>query len=184
METLVLNAANMPIGLVSWKRAVKKVMNEKADLVEVYEDRYLGDYKAAFEMPAIIKLIKFIRPPRRFNWFQSFTRKNVWERDDGVCQYCGKELKLSEMTFDHVIPKVQGGKTRWDNIVSACLKCNTKKADKTPAQAGMKLLKRPIAPKVVKDSQVAFVERLRELKNFPHEKWKTYIYLNVELEQE
>ena len=77
METLVLNAANMPIGLVNWKRAVKKVMNEKADLIEVYEDKYLGDYKAAFEMPAIIKLFKFIRPPKRANWYQSFNRKNV-----------------------------------------------------------------------------------------------------------
>lgn len=184
METLVLNAANMPIGLVNWKRAVKKVMNEKADLVEVYEDKYLGDYKAAFEMPAIIKLIKFIRPPKRLNWFQSFTRKNVWERDEGTCQYCHKSLTLSKMTFDHVTPRVQGGRTCWENVVTACVKCNTKKAGRTPAQAGMRLLKRPIAPRVNKDPQVAFIERLKELKNFPHEKWKQYIYLNVELEQE
>ena len=184
METLVLNAANMPIGLVNWKRAVKKVMNEKADLIEVYEDKYLGDYKAAFEMPAIIKLLKFIRPPKRANWYQSFNRKNVLDRDDGICQYCGKPLTLSALTFDHVIPKVQGGKTCWSNIVASCLKCNMKKAGKTPAQAGMKLLKKPIAPRVIKDPQVAFVERLKELKNFPHEKWKQYIYMNVELEQE
>ena len=76
----------------------------------------------------------------------TFSRRNIFKRDRFTCQYCGAQPGSEELTLDHVIPRVQGGESRWDNCVLACLACNKRKADRTPQQAGMRLRKEPVQP--------------------------------------
>jgi 5-methylcytosine-specific restriction endonuclease McrA len=96
-----------------------------------------------YRLPKIILLTKYdgFRTPR-----QNFNRRAIYDRDGNRCQYCGKKLPSSELSLDHVVPKCQGGKTSWDNIVLSCVKCNSKKAGRTPEQASMKLLSKPKKP--------------------------------------
>jgi 5-methylcytosine-specific restriction endonuclease McrA len=94
-------------------------------------------------LPSIILLSRYTgyRMPRT-----NFNRRSIYQRDENTCQYCGKEFPSSELNLDHVIPKCQGGKATWENIVLSCVKCNSKKAGRTPQQAGMKLLHPPSKP--------------------------------------
>ncbi len=93
--------------------------------------------------PQVIVLQKYgARPPRKL----TFTRPNLYRRDEHTCQYCGEQLPSSELTMDHVLPRSRGGKNGWENCVAACEGCNGRKADKTPREAGMKLKKQPARP--------------------------------------
>ena len=76
----------------------------------------------------------------------TFSRRNIFKRDRYVCQYCGGQPGSEELTIDHVVPRAQGGESRWDNCVLSCVDCNHRKADRTPAQAGMRLRKQPVRP--------------------------------------
>jgi 5-methylcytosine-specific restriction endonuclease McrA len=76
-----------------------------------------------------------------------FSRLNIYARDHDTCQYCGRELHRSELNLDHVVPRAQGGKTTWENVVCSCIACNLRKGGRTPDQAGLKLLKKPVRPR-------------------------------------
>ena len=76
-----------------------------------------------------------------------FSRINIYARDQDTCQYCGRQLPRTELNLDHVVPRTQGGKTSWENVVCSCVKCNLKKGGRTPEQAGMRLLKKPVRPR-------------------------------------
>jgi hypothetical protein len=96
-------------------------------------------------------------------------------------------LSLSQMTFDHVIPKKwpdgrRRGKTVWDNIVCSCQICNNKKGSRTPEEAGMQLVRRPVAPLLPQSPESELMMRLKHLRHIPHDSWKSYIYWNVELQ--
>ena len=78
-----------------------------------------------------------------------FSRINVFARDEFRCQYCGARRPVHELNYDHVVPRVQGGKTVWENIVTSCYECNARKRGRTPEQAGMKLLRAPTKPKAL-----------------------------------
>jgi 5-methylcytosine-specific restriction endonuclease McrA len=95
-------------------------------------------------VPKIILLLIYDRLPRKEI---KFTRENLFQRDDYTCQYCGKRFAPKDLNLDHVIPRDQGGKTTWENIVCSCISCNSKKGNRTPTEARMKLLKRPTAPR-------------------------------------
>jgi 5-methylcytosine-specific restriction endonuclease McrA len=121
------------------------------DLMEWADESrgYTGDdvvhsARHAFRVPRVILLLFFDRLP---NKEVKFTRHNIYERDGHRCQYCGKKFDKKLLNFDHVIPRDMGGSTTWENIVCACIDCNTRKQNRTPAQAGMKLLKKPKRPK-------------------------------------
>lgn len=180
--TLVLNKSGLPINIVDFKRVMKYIANEKIEILAEYEDRHLRTWDSAMNAPAVVRLIHFWKPIKNQSRYQGFKRKNVYDRDKGRCQYCNKKVTLLEMTFDHVIPKDQGGRTRWDNIVTACEKCNTKKANKTPEEVGMKLKCIPRVPRITVSDQRQ--SRLKKLKYIPHESWKSYIYWNIEMEEE
>ena len=151
---LVLNVDYTPISIVDWKTAINwsfKVNNQKkpiVDIVQIYaKDKILGCGKS-YDIPCIIKINRFIKG---YSGSVKFTRKNLFLRDSYTCQYCGKKYNSNKLTYDHVIPKSKwkhhSSPTCWNNIVTACSICNRKKADKTPAQANMKLLLEPIQPK-------------------------------------
>lgn len=131
---------------VSLARALA-LMNHKAamipadvDLQEVrgVQERVLVPTEIAFAIN------KALVPPAA----PVLNKQALMERDEGRCAYCGKQLSLSEVTMDHVIPRSQGGQSTWENLVCACSQCNTRKANRTPEQAGMKLHSKPFVPKV------------------------------------
>ncbi|MGB2985410.1 MAG: HNH endonuclease [Phycisphaerae bacterium] len=95
-------------------------------------------------VPRIIRVLTFSRLPQQG---VKFNRRNLFARDDNTCQYCGKRFSSSELSLDHVIPRFQGGSTTWDNVVCACLRCNVRKGGRTPAQAGLHLIRRPAKPR-------------------------------------
>lgn len=97
----------------------------------------------SFCVPEVIVLSNF---NGRFSKEVRFSRRNIFERDENTCQYCGKKFDRSELTLDHVIPRSRGGTSTWTNIVLACLKCNMRKGDRLPGELNMKLLRKPIKP--------------------------------------
>ncbi|AEB12369.1 HNH endonuclease [Marinithermus hydrothermalis] len=137
---LVLNAGYEPLGLTSIKRGVILVMNGTAEVVED-SGAFLRTPSRPYPVPSVIRLKRMVRrPPGRL----TLSRRNIFRRDRHTCQYCGRTG--GELTVDHVIPKSRGGRTSWDNLVTACRSCNTKKRNRTPEEAGMRLLSRPRAP--------------------------------------
>lgn len=140
-RVLVLNVGYEALGLASVKRSVVLVMNNTAEVVEESGD-YLRTPSKPYPVPSIIRLKRLIRrPPGRL----ALNRRNVLRRDAYTCQYCGKHG--GELTVDHVVPKSRGGRSVWENLVTACRGCNLKKKNRTPEEAGMRLAHRPIAPK-------------------------------------
>jgi len=95
-------------------------------------------------VPRVLLLGEYDRVPRREI---RFSRRNVYLRDDNTCQYCGRPFRDEELNLDHVVPRDIGGKTNWENIVTACVRCNSRKANRLPEQAGMSLRRPPVKPK-------------------------------------
>ena len=141
MQTLVLDTSYQPHRVIDWRRAVGMIFGGKAEVVEEYEED-IRSLRLTIKMPAVVRLLRRVARRRTIR----FSRVNVAARDRFLCQYCGERLPLGRLTFDHVIPRSQGGRTSWENIVMACRPCNGQKADRTPVQAGMRLLKEPVRP--------------------------------------
>ena len=136
METLVLNAVWQPVCRITWQRAITLLFLGKVQVVEEYEDKTIRSVTFEVKMPSVVRFLrhlKYRKPVIRFS------RENVFARDHGQCQYCAKKVTRSEATYDHVVPRSQGGGTHWENIVIACVPCNQRKGGRTPDQAKMKL---------------------------------------------
>lgn len=144
MRTLVLNAAYEPIHLVSWQKAMCLVFTAKAEIVAEYDHR-VRSVSQIFKLPSVVRLKRYVRTFKR-TMNARCTRRNVLMRDRYKCQYCGVGCSVSTITIDHVMPRSRGGKTVWDNVVAACHPCNRRKADRTPDEAGILLLKVPKRP--------------------------------------
>jgi 5-methylcytosine-specific restriction endonuclease McrA len=170
--TLMLSSTYEPLRIISWKRAIRLLTLGKVEVLESYDEE-IHSITFSIKMPAVVRLLRLLRihqQPVRFS------RQNVYARDKFTCQYCGERLPTSELTFDHVIPKVLGGKTEWSNIVACCIPCNVRKRGKTPREAGMTLLRQPRRPR--------WIPRLTlkiNLSNAP-QSWRDYLYWNLELE--
>ncbi|HLS93705.1 MAG TPA: HNH endonuclease [Microbacterium sp.] len=153
MRTLVLNAGYEPLAVVSFKRALVLVMNEKANIIESDDTAPVWGASEVYDRPAVIVLTRYVHLPRARR--VPVTRRGVLRRDGNRCAYCGR----SANTIDHVIPRSRGGQDSWENLVAACVKCNNVKSDRTPQEMGWNLLIRPTAPHgptwVVKGSERA-----------------------------
>lgn len=145
-SVIVLNAGYEFMGLISWQRAMVLLLSEKVEVVKE-SDRLVRTVSRTFRIPAIIRLIKFIRQMYRRE--VPFSRKNILTRDGFVCQYCGREFGSTDLTIDHIIPKVQGGSNEWTNVVACCRACNIRKGGRTPRQAGMQLVRKPFKPTIM-----------------------------------
>lgn len=173
---LVLNAdyqplSYFPLSLWNWQTVVKAVFLDRVSIVAEY-DRYIQAPSLKFRLPSVIALKQYVRPAR----FPAFTRFNLFLRDRFTCQYCGSTKHL---TFDHVIPRRLGGKTSWENILTACAPCNMKKGGRTPRQARMAPLMHPIRP-----TSWQLQERGKMFPpNYLHETWRDWLYWDVELEE-
>lgn len=137
---LVLNANFEPVNVCDLRRAVGLLLAEKASLV-VNGRGEIKTINRSFPRPSVIRLQKMVNRPRPR---LKLTRREVFRRDNYTCQYCGK--KTSDLTIDHVIPRHQGGKHVWNNVVAACPACNHRKGGRQPEEANMRLLRLPSEP--------------------------------------
>jgi 5-methylcytosine-specific restriction endonuclease McrA len=138
-RALVLNASDAPLAVVSARRAVVLVLKEKAEVV-VSNGMVFRSEHLELEAPSVLRLRYFVKVP--FRAHTALTRRAVFARDGWVCQYCGKAAE----NLDHVLPRSRGGKHTWDNVVAACRRCNSKKENRLPDEAGLKLAHQPYIP--------------------------------------
>jgi 5-methylcytosine-specific restriction endonuclease McrA len=148
---LALNASYEPLTMIPMRRALRLVIDGKAEIVEADRERVVRSERLALPRPAVIRLTKFIHVPRRFR--RQVTNTFLFARDDYSCQYCGRtsaELKPREaLTRDHLIPISRGGANSWTNVVTACSTCNTRKANRLPHEIGMHPRNAPSEPHFV-----------------------------------
>ena len=148
---LALNASFEPLTMVPMRRALRLVIDGKAEIVEADQDRVVRSERLTLPRPAVIRLTKFIHVPRRFR--RQVTNTFLFARDHYRCQYCGRhisELKPREsLTRDHLIPLSRGGSNDWTNVVAACSPCNTRKGNRLPEEIGMHPMTHPVEPHFV-----------------------------------
>lgn len=176
---LVLNAdfrplSYYPLSLWSWQESLKNVFLDRVQVVSRYEEVCVHSPSITVPLPSVIALKTYANPAPR----PAFTRFNLFLRDMFSCQYCGVQLAASELTFDHVIPRSKGGRTHWENIVTACRGCNLHKGNKTLKKSGLYLLHVPHQP-----SSFELQENGRCFPpNHLHESWGDFLYWDSELE--
>lgn len=180
LRTLVLNAdmqplSYAPLSVWSWQDAFVAVHQERVIQIRAYEDVEIHSATESFQVPSVVAL-KSYRKRKRV----TFTRYHVFLRDEFRCQYCGDQFPAKELTFDHVQPRSKGGLTTWENIATACAKDNLRKANKTPEQARMKLLRKPFKPSVHQLDATARKVPFR--RGELHNSWLDYLYWDAELE--
>jgi len=166
----VLDQSYLPHRIVSWQRAVCMLFDGKAEIVEEGAGT-LRSPSIEMAMPSVVRLRgrarSARRPPIRFS------RINVMTRDGFRCQYCGVKLAMCKLSYDHVLPRSRGGKTNWENVVTACTPCNSKKGDRTPSEAGMSLLKTPVKPSWLPVTSHRFVLHRVPREWYPYLGWTT-----------
>jgi len=198
-QVLVLNRLWQAVNVCSVRRALTLLFEGNAQVVFGMAD---GDYRTLnfqqwrdlsasepdagssvgtvsfrIRVPRVILLLGFDRFPKKE---VKFTRHNLFERDRNTCQYCGKVFDRRDLNLDHVIPRDRGGPTTWENIVCSCIPCNTRKANRTPAEANLRLVRKPKRPKWRPFVQVSFGASM-------HDSWRHFLdvaYWNVELGSE
>ena len=175
---LVLNAdfrplSYFPLSLWSWQNTIKAVFLERVNVISQYETA-VHSPTTQIALPSVISLKEFIPLTRQ----PAFTRFNVFLRDSFSCQYCGVRFRTEELSFDHVIPRARGGRTTWDNVVTACGACNLHKGHRRLKDSGLHLLSRPGQPTTrhLQENGRAFPP------NYLHESWRDFLYWDSELE--
>ena len=147
--TLVLNPWMQPHRVANWQDAITLLVKGAIDVVEEY-DETVSSPSTTFNIPAVVRLKK---PVSAFKKGVKFSRINIFTRDGFACQYCGVRKAMKDLNYDHVVPRILGGKTVWENIVTSCYPCNARKGHKTLEQAGMHLIRKPVRPKTLPMTQ-------------------------------
>ena len=149
---LLLNNNLSYLTMISWKRAINLVLKNKAEVVKYTEKVITNSEKTvSLKIPKVIKLVYFIAKVSKAKMI--YSKKVVFLRDNHSCVYCGSNNKL---TIDHLVPKMRGGKSTFDNTVTACFSCNNRKGNQTPEEAGLKLHKRPYTPSITDYMRLKF----------------------------
>jgi len=154
--------------VVNWEKAMTLLFQGKVEVIEEH-DEFVRTVRFTYRLPSIIRLNHYVKI--RNQSYIRFSRENIYIRDDFSCQYCERRFHPKQLTLDHVIPAVQGGKKNWINIVTACISCNQKKGGRTPAEASMRLKSKPIVPTWLPKVQVKF-----SYAQAP-DSWKEYLIL-------
>jgi len=139
-RALVLNATFEPLGIVSSRRALLLVLATRAELLHATEGIFHSE-RSSFPEPSVVRLARYVRVPH--DRTVAVNRRTVFARDGHRCQYCGSPAE----SIDHVLPRSRGGLHSWDNVVAACRRCNTRKEDRLPHEAGLVLRTAPMAPR-------------------------------------
>jgi 5-methylcytosine-specific restriction endonuclease McrA len=198
-SVLVLNKHYMAMRITSARRAFSLLCRDIAEVVHIEDGIYvsysfdswreLSDFHRQFEperydwvrtirfsiaVPRIIRLLVYDRLPRAE---VKLNRRNIYARDQNRCQYCGKRFSTHELSLDHIVPRSRGGETSWENLVCCCLKCNIRKGGRTPVEAHMKLITKPVQPR--RSPVIHF-----KLSDSKYASWKQFLdhaYWSVEL---
>jgi 5-methylcytosine-specific restriction endonuclease McrA len=179
IDTLVLDKSGFPITVMNWQDVVTLHCKNRIIVLDEDPEKVLRSPSFEMKMPIVVQLKNdFARRARKEI---PFSRRNVIIRDRATCQYCGVLLRTTELTFDHVLPRSRGGKSQWENFVVACIDCNIRKADKTPQEAGMRLLHAPKKPDV-RDKRFQFRLDLSYLTPKKRKQFEPWIYWNYPLE--
>lgn len=151
MSCLALNASYEPLTIVPARRAVRLVLDGKAEILEEEGDRHFRSERCAIPWPSVIRLVRYVHVPRRFR--RQVTNTFLFARDGYTCQYCGRhrgELRGRHfLTRDHIVPRSRGGGNVWSNVVTSCSPCNNRKGDRLPKEAGLRLRSQPAEPNYV-----------------------------------
>jgi len=170
-QTLVLSASYEPLRIVPWQKAITLLFQGKVEVIAVH-DREIRGVTVRVRLPSVLRLLRHVRM-KRFFYEAPFSRSNVYARDDHRCQYCARRLSPAQLTFDHVIPVARGGQKGWENIVTCCIPCNRRKGDRTPDQAGLRLIRRPRRPQTLPALSMSL-----GLRRAP-ESWRDYLYWDL-----
>lgn len=162
-RVLVLNQDYQPITVCSVQKSMVLLFLEKAELLHPNVHRRIHTVSTTFDFPSVIRLRRYARVPYK-NLVVS--RRNVLKRDGNRCQYCSK---TEDLTIDHVLPKSRGGNDTWENLVTACNKCNHRKGNRTPHEAGMNLMRAPFKPN--------YLMMIRDFMGSVEDQWKPYLYM-------
>ena len=160
-KVLILNQDYSALTVCSVQKAFILVFLNKAELITENKNRFLRTVTASFPLPSIIRLYKYVNLPYKG---VMLNRQNIFKRDGNRCQYCGTH---EDLTLDHVLPKSRSGKSSWDNLITACKSCNSKKGDCTPEEAGFTLIQKPFKP--------SFIMFLRDFSGHIDEEWVPYL---------
>jgi 5-methylcytosine-specific restriction endonuclease McrA len=160
-RALVLNMDYSPISICTIQRAFLLVFLQKAELLRENEAHIIRTIDKHYPMPSVIKLKKYVHVPYKG---VILSRENIFRRDSFECQYCGTK---KELTLDHVIPKAKGGSTTWNNLVTACKQCNSKKGDFSPEEAGLELKMKPFRP--------SYVMFIRDFSGYSYDEWLPFL---------
>jgi len=163
-QVLLLNRNYEPMSVVSARKAVVLIYLQKVEIIERHK-AMVRSVTIAIPLPSIVRLVKYAPVPRKRI---VLSRRNILKRDGQRCQYCG--TAKPPLTIDHVIPRNRKGRDTWENLVTACIKCNNKKGNRTPEEAGMKLLRQPRRP-----SQLYFIQHFVGVSDH---RWKPYLFMN------
>ena len=161
-QTLVLNASYEPLNITTWRRAIILMLKGKA---ESLEEDYSHTIHVEKKLPTVIRLLYYVKVPYRE---VTLSRKNILLRDNNSCQYCN--YKGKDLSIDHVIPRSRGGVDIWENVTTACLRCNVQKGNRTPEEANMPLIIKPYKPL----SNLNF-EATKQIHSGKHEDWRKYV---------
>ena len=164
-SVLMLNQNYEPLTVCSARRAIIMLLLGKVDLVESYDGLRVRSANFSVPLPSVVRLGWYVKVPYKKILL---TRKNIIKRDRHTCQYCGD--RKGPLTVDHVIPKRLGGKDHWENLVCACARCNNKKGDRLPNEAGLKLARKPRRP-----NHITFIQSFIGISD---ERWKPYLFLD------
>lgn len=164
-NVLMLNQNYEPLTVCSARRAIVLMFQGKAEMIETADGLKIRTVTKSYSLPSVVRLWQYHRVPYRNI---VLTRKNVITRDGHRCQYCG--TSKGSMTIDHIVPRKRKGADTWENMVSACIRCNNKKGDRTPEQASMRLLKKPTRP-----SHINFIQRY--VRSDDH-RWRPYLFMD------
>ena len=175
---LVLNAdyqplSYYPLSLWNWQEAIKAIFLSRVDVVAHYE-RAIRSPGFEFRLPSVVALKQYVPQDRR----PPFTRFNVFLRDRFTCQYCQRPFPVSELTFDHLVPRSRGGRTSWSNILTACTRCNLRKGSRLAHECSMHPISKPTPP----NSHQLRLNGRSFPPNYLHESWRDYLYWDVELD--
>jgi 5-methylcytosine-specific restriction endonuclease McrA len=163
-SVLVLNATYEPLNVISLRRAIVLLLKDKAEVLESTDQR-IHSAGLSVPVPLVIRLVYFVHVPSKVDI--PLSRRTVMLRDNYTCQYCGAQPAKSNLTIDHVIPRVRKGATNWENVVCACKPCNQHKGSRLLEEVGMRLLSRPGRPRYVAIVLLSY--------GTPHETWHKYI---------
>lgn len=163
-QVLVLNQNYEPMSVCDLKRAIILICLGKAEIIEK-DSGVIRSVSFSIPLPLVVRVLMYVRVPAKRI---VLTRKNIIKRDGHICQYCGR--KDMPMTVDHVIPKHLGGDDSWENLVCACVSCNSKKGNRSLEQSHMNLFRKPRKP-----NQLTFIRDFIGVRN---KKWEPYLFMN------